>query len=83
MTIALWVSLTSVGKVTFLGCTVVSTTTLSRSFVASAPVRCTTDRLSWINAASCSSPSPLAPVGQRGALERQRLLEALLAAEVL
>src|SRR5437764_430820 len=39
------------------GCTVVSTTTRSRSRVAKAPVLCATDKLSWSKATNCSSPS--------------------------
>ncbi len=42
MTVALCISRASVGKATFLGCTVVSTATRSRSLVASAPVLCAT-----------------------------------------
>ena len=47
----------SLGCATALGCTVVSTATRSRSLGPMAPVLCATDRLSWISATSCSSPS--------------------------
>ena len=46
----------SVGNITFLGCTVVSTITLEKSEGLAAPVRVATDRLSWIRATSRSSP---------------------------
>lgn len=48
-------SLASVGKVMFLGCTVVSTVTRARSRVRNAPLACATRRLS---AKSSSSLSP-------------------------
>src|SRR5437763_7599070 len=47
----------SVGCAIAFGCTVVSTTTRSRSRVAKAPVLCATDKLSWSKATNCSSPS--------------------------
>jgi len=55
--IALWVSLASVGWAIAFGCTVVSTATRSRSFVASASVSWATRRLSCNSAESRSSPS--------------------------
>jgi hypothetical protein len=48
-------SLASVGKLMFLGCTVVSTVTRFRSLFRSAPLLCATRRLS---ASSSSSLSP-------------------------
>src|SRR5215471_12747559 len=42
---------------TALGCTVLSTTTRSRSLVSKAPVLWATDRLSCSSAARCSSPN--------------------------
>lgn len=56
LTMARCVSRASVGCAIALGCTVLSTTTRSRSLVSIDPVLCATDRLSWIKAASCSSP---------------------------
>src|SRR5262249_38069621 len=47
---ARWHSRASVGYAIALGCTVVSTTTRSRSWVASAPIFCATDGLSWMSA---------------------------------
>src|SRR5258707_3275159 len=55
--IARWVSRASVGCATAFSCTVVSTTTRSRSLVWIAPLRCATERLSCNSAAICSSPS--------------------------
>src|SRR5438270_104565 len=46
-----------IGRPSAFGCTVVSTTTRSRSRVAKAPVLCATDKLSWSKATNCSSPS--------------------------
>src|SRR3546814_1906010 len=46
LTSARCISLASVGWAIAFGCTVVSTTTRSRSLVARAPVRCATDRRS-------------------------------------
>src|SRR6478752_5001425 len=51
------ISRASVGCATAFGCTVVSTATRSRSLGPMAPVLCANDRLSWISATSCSSPS--------------------------
>ena len=56
LTSARGISRVSVGCAIALGCTVVSTTTRKRSFVARAPVLCATDTLSWISATNCSSP---------------------------
>jgi hypothetical protein len=68
-----------VGCVTAFSCTVVSTTTCSRSLVASAPLLCATLRLSCSSAAFFAQP--LAPMGQRVAIERPLVLEHHLAAE--
>jgi len=57
--------LASVGKATFLGCTVVSTITFEKSFGLAAPVLTAVARLSWTRATSLSSPMRL----------RQRLIE--------
>jgi len=55
--IARWMSRASVGWAIAFSCTVVSTTTRSRSLVSIALVRCATERLSCSSAAICSSPS--------------------------
>ena len=49
-------SLASVGNMTFLGCTVVSTMIREKSDGLAAPVRVATLRLSWISATSRSPP---------------------------
>jgi hypothetical protein len=52
-------SLASVGKATTFGCTavsIISTIILEKSAGLAAPVRVATARLSWISAASRSSP---------------------------
>src|SRR5271155_4336250 len=76
------ISLASVGNATAFGCTVVSTITLQKSAGLAAPVRVATERLAWISATRRSS-HPLAPARQRRAVERQLVLEELLAAEQL
>src|SRR5262245_51750263 len=74
-------SFASVGKVMFLGCTVVSTVTRAKSLVRSAPLACATRKLS---ARRSSSFSPrLAPMAQVRALVRKLVLEELLSGEVL
>ena len=70
------ISRASVGCAIALGCTVVSTTTRSRSLVARAPVLCATDRLSWSSADELLLAEPLAPARQRRAVERQLVAEA-------
>jgi hypothetical protein len=56
---ARFMSLASVGKVMFFGCTVVSTMTQARSDGLMAPVRAATARLSCNSARSRSSPMRL------------------------
>ena len=57
--------------------------TWEKSAGLAAPVRVATDRLSWISAARRLFPHPLAPAGQRRAVEGQLVLEELLSAEQL
>jgi len=83
MTIAVCVSRASVGKATFFGCTVVSTTTRSRPLGPSAPVLCATERLLLKQRRERRLAEPPAPARQRRTVKRQPMLEALLAAEEL
>src|SRR5438876_7090222 len=69
-------SFASVGKVMFLGCTVVSTVTRAKSFVRSAPLSCATRKL------SARRSSSLLPRRLRQWLRSERL-EELLSSEVL
>src|SRR5215470_12422654 len=73
-------SLASVGKVMALGCTVVSTVTRLRSLVRSAPASCATLKLS---ASRSSSLSPRRFLQWLRSERRERMLEELLAGEVL
>src|SRR5437016_10802225 len=74
-------SLASVGNITAFGCTVVSITTQARSEGIIRPGRhrqaLLQQRLELL------LPHPLAPTRQRRTVEHQRMLEKLLAAEVL
>src|ERR1044072_9210224 len=71
-------SLASVGKVMALGCTVVSTVTRLRSLVRSAPASCANGQQKLELVAKA-----LPPMAQVGAFVRERMLEELLASEVL
>jgi len=73
--------LASVGNITFLGCTVVSTMTRDRSDGFHRPVFVATEKLSWISAKSFSSPCDGA-TRQRRAVERQVVPEEFLAAQI-
>src|SRR6201987_2815284 len=80
--IAVCKSFASVGKVMFLGCTVVSTVTRAKSFVRSAPLSCATRKL------SARRSSSLPPRRLRQWLRSERscgklMLEELLSGEVL
>src|SRR5881398_219343 len=75
-------SFASVGKVMFLGCTVVSTVTRAKSFVRSAPLSCATRKLSARRSSSLL-PKALAPMAQVRARVRKLVLEELLSSEVL
>jgi hypothetical protein len=73
----------TIGKVTFLNCTVMSTTrrAKSRGFIASCWSRAPSSPVTAPAAARLADA--IAPVGHRGAVERQFELEKLIAAEVL
>src|SRR5215510_8123237 len=75
-------SLASVGKVMALGCTVVSTVTRLRSLVRSAPASCATLKLSASRSFELVAEA-LPAMAQVGAFVRERMLEELLAGEVL
>ena len=76
-------SFASVGNVTFLGCTVVSTITRDSSDGLIASVLVATDRLSCSKRLQPLLAHAVAPARQRRAIEHQPVLEELLAAEEL
>ena len=76
-------SLLSVGCVTALGCTVVSTVTRAQCFCATAPPRLRGGQALGQQHLQPLGPDALAPARHRGAVERQGVPEVDLAAEQL